>query len=53
MIPTRAWKLGAIGEPWQGGETVITAIGQGFDLVARYEVENPNPLGATVSQGPS
>jgi penicillin-binding protein 2 len=32
VIPTKAWKLANVGEPWQGGETLITAIGQGFVL---------------------
>ena len=32
VIPTRDWKLATIGEAWQGGETLITAIGQGFVL---------------------
>ncbi len=30
LIPTRGWKISTIGEPWQMGETLITAIGQGF-----------------------
>ncbi len=32
VVPTRAWKLATIGEAWQGGETLVTAIGQGFVL---------------------
>ena len=32
VIPTRDWKMATIGEPWQGGETLVTAIGQGFVL---------------------
>ena len=32
VVPTRDWKLATIGEPWQGGETLVTAIGQGFVL---------------------
>jgi penicillin-binding protein 2 len=32
MIPTRAWKKATLGEPWQGGETLVSAIGQGFVL---------------------
>jgi penicillin-binding protein 2 len=27
VIPTRAWKQAVIGERWQGGETLVTAIG--------------------------
>lgn len=32
VMPTRAWKLANIGEPWQGGETLVAAIGQGYVL---------------------
>lgn len=32
VVPTKAWKLANVGEPWQGGETLIAAIGQGFVL---------------------
>jgi penicillin-binding protein 2 len=31
-IPTRDWKLATTGEPWQMGETLVSAIGQGFVL---------------------
>ncbi len=30
LIPDRAWKRAELGEPWQGGETLICAIGQGY-----------------------
>jgi penicillin-binding protein 2 len=33
LVPTSGWKLGRIGVPWQGGETLSVAIGQGFNLV--------------------
>lgn len=33
LIPTRDWKLSATGIPWQKGETLSIAIGQGFDQV--------------------
>jgi penicillin-binding protein 2 len=33
LIPTEAWKLEARGKPWQQGETVSVAIGQGYNLV--------------------
>ena len=41
LVPDREWKLRRFGEKWQGGETVILAIGQGYMLVtpmqtARY-----------------
>ena len=38
VIPTRDWKLAVIGEPWQGGETLITAIGQGFVLTTPLQL---------------
>jgi penicillin-binding protein 2 len=31
LIPTSAWKKKALGVPWQKGETLSIAIGQGFD----------------------
>ncbi len=37
-IPTRAWKLATIGEAWQGGETLVTAIGQGFVLTTPLQL---------------
>ncbi len=33
LVPDREWKLRRFGEKWQGGETVILAIGQGYILV--------------------
>jgi len=38
LIPTKAWKMARFNKPWQGGETVITAIGQGFVLVTPLQV---------------
>lgn len=32
LVPTRDWKLAKLGVPWQGGETLVTGIGQGFVL---------------------
>lgn len=37
-IPTRAWKKATIGEAWQGGETLISAIGQGFVLATPLQL---------------
>jgi penicillin-binding protein 2 len=37
-IPTRDWKLANIGEPWQGGETLVTAIGQGYVLTTPLQL---------------
>lgn len=33
LIPTKEWKLKVRGQPWQPGETLSIAIGQGYDLV--------------------
>ena len=30
LIPTRAWKLASIGQPWVQGETLVAGIGQGY-----------------------
>lgn len=30
VAPSREWKLSALKQPWYTGETVVTAIGQGF-----------------------
>ncbi|MFD2204039.1 penicillin-binding protein 2 [Kiloniella antarctica] len=38
VMPTKAWKLANIGEPWQGGETLITSIGQGFVLTTPLQL---------------
>ena len=38
LIPTAAWKRQAIGEAWQGGETLHTGIGQGFVLTTPLQL---------------
>ncbi len=38
VIPTRDWKLANMGEPWQGGETLVTSIGQGFVLTTPLQL---------------
>lgn len=38
LIPTAEWKLKRFGVPWQGGETLSIAIGQGFDLVTPLQM---------------
>jgi penicillin-binding protein 2 len=38
LIPTSEWKLKRFGEPWQGGENLSIAIGQGFDLVTPLQM---------------
>ena len=38
LVPTAQWKLRRIGVPWQGGETISVAIGQGFTLVTPIQM---------------
>ncbi len=38
LIPTRAWKKKRFGTSWYKGETVITAIGQGFVLATPLQL---------------
>ncbi len=38
LIPTSSWKKKRFGVPWQGGETLSVAIGQGFDLVTPLQM---------------
>lgn len=38
LIPTAEWKRKHIGEPWQRGETLTIAIGQGFNLVTPLQM---------------
>ncbi len=38
IVPTSNWKLKRFGEPWQGGETLSVAIGQGFNLVTPLQL---------------
>ena len=38
LIPTAAWKEKRIGIPWQEGETLSVAIGQGFDLATPIQM---------------
>jgi penicillin-binding protein 2 len=38
LIPTAAWKEKRIGIPWQEGETLSVAIGQGFDLATPVQM---------------
>jgi penicillin-binding protein 2 len=38
LMPTRKWKLAATGTPWQGGETLIAGIGQGYMLVTPLQL---------------
>ena len=38
LIPDKAWKERAIGERWQGGETLIAGIGQGYVLATPLQL---------------
>jgi penicillin-binding protein 2 len=38
LVPSKAWKRKRFNQPWQGGETVITSIGQGFTLVTPVQM---------------
>jgi penicillin-binding protein 2 len=40
LIPTKQWKLKKFSEPWQVGETMSIAIGQGFNLVTPIQLVN-------------
>ena len=38
LVPTTTWKLKKVGIPWQAGETLSVAIGQGFNLVTPLQM---------------
>ncbi|MGQ9692960.1 MAG: penicillin-binding transpeptidase domain-containing protein [Thermaceae bacterium] len=38
LLPTRAWKKEALGEPWYPGETLSLAIGQGYVLASPAQI---------------
>ena len=38
LIPDKQWKKRRFGQPWQGGETVITAIGQGYTTTTPLQI---------------
>ncbi len=48
LIPTSQWKMRRFGKPWQEGETLSVAIGQGFDLVTPVQLAF---MTATVANG--
>jgi penicillin-binding protein 2 len=49
IIPTKAWKMKRFGQPWQQGESIISAIGQGFTLVTPLQVAKA--MSAIVNEG--
>lgn len=49
LLPSRDWKRGRYGEAWYPGETVITGIGQGFNVVT--PVQLATALAALVNGG--
>ena len=48
LIPTKQWKLSRLKEPWQMGETISLAIGQGYNLVTPLQLTN---VYATLANG--
>ena len=38
LVPTKAWKEAVLGEAWQGGETLIAGIGQGYMLATPMQL---------------
>jgi penicillin-binding protein 2 len=49
LVPTMSWKLRRFGSPWQKGETLVIAIGQGFNLVT--PVQMVTLIGAVANGG--
>jgi penicillin-binding protein 2 len=48
VIPTSEWKLKRYGVPWQGGENLSIAVGQGYDVVTPMQ---NSMLAAVVASG--
>jgi penicillin-binding protein 2 len=38
LVPTSSWKMKRFGVPWQGGENLSAAIGQGYNLVTPLQI---------------
>ncbi len=49
VIPDKAWKMKRFKQPWYMGETVISSIGQGYDLVTPLQVARYTGLIATAT----
>ena len=47
ILPSRKWKLKKYGKPWFQGETVISAIGQGYFLVTPMQIAKYTAILAT------
>jgi len=47
VIPDKAWKMKRFKQPWYMGETVISSIGQGYDLVTPLQLARHTGLIAT------
>ena len=47
VIPDKAWKMRRFKQPWYKGETVISAIGQGYDSVTPLQIARYTALVAT------
>jgi penicillin-binding protein 2 len=47
IMPDKAWKMKRFKQPWYKGETVISAIGQGYDLVTPLQVARYTGMIAT------
>lgn len=38
ILPSQAWKMATKGKPWYRGETIITSIGQGYNLTTPLQL---------------
>jgi len=47
VMPDKAWKMKRFKQPWYKGETVISAIGQGYDLVTPLQIARYTGMLAT------